>query len=259
MHLHFGVAIFQRVGGTLGFERQLSFFSDRHKPDPERVGNGRTEEKTPRIDTDYFVDRQLPAALKKKLDRFPEEIPVDQNRGDILKDDPVFGKIGHVANARAETLDRISSHGRRLAAAAESSIRSQTPARRLNNAAGWMRFVPAFVLLRFKKKRAGRNDVRFRRWGRRGRVSGGDVDAYLGVSRIRSFSLAERPLVEGAGAHPGVNPVKLLLESPQLCVSCSLSAFALSPFCHSGTKSRKQAQASGSDRGSSIANPGSAS
>ncbi len=109
MHLHFGIAVFERVGRARRLERQLPFLADRNKANAERVGDRRPEKKSARVDADDLVNRQGAAAFQENVDRFPKELRVDQDRRDVLEDDPVFRKIGDIAD-RPRANERSNQH-----------------------------------------------------------------------------------------------------------------------------------------------------
>jgi hypothetical protein len=99
MHLHLRVAVFERIRRALGFEWQLALFPNRNKADTKRVGDRRAEEKTARINSHHFVDRQIAAAAEKDFDRFVKKSRIDQDGSDILEDNSALREIWYVTNS----------------------------------------------------------------------------------------------------------------------------------------------------------------
>lgn len=110
--MHFGRrgSVFELVFGRFAASRKFSFFTDGHKADAHRVGDGRPEQEAARIDADDFVRLQFPAGCEERIDGHPESRPIGQDRGDVFEDDARFWKIGHVADGNTERTEWVGGH-----------------------------------------------------------------------------------------------------------------------------------------------------
>src|SRR5438034_11755395 len=114
MQLHLRFAVLKRILRALGLIGQPPFLSQRHKTDPQLVGNRRSEEKSTRVDSDDFVDLLAAASIEKDINGCAKELSVAEDRGDVFKDDTGLRKIRHIAHRRPKLMNRVGNHGAML-------------------------------------------------------------------------------------------------------------------------------------------------
>src|SRR3954463_4002080 len=94
VQFHLSFAVLQSISGRFRFIGKPSFFPQRHKPDPELVGNGRSEQEAARINADHLVDLFAATFAQEKVAAVAEQRAILQDGGNILEANPRFRKSG---------------------------------------------------------------------------------------------------------------------------------------------------------------------
>ncbi len=106
MHLHGRLAVFERVGESLGLAGELALLTHGDETDSQGVGRRRAEEEASGVNANdlirAFPSRQGAAVGAETIHGPAQAVGVREERHDVLEEDAGFGKIRHVAHEAIE-------------------------------------------------------------------------------------------------------------------------------------------------------------
>src|SRR5439155_19964814 len=141
VHLEGRRDVFEVVLNAHHVPRELAALGHRVETVAELVSDGRGEDAPSRLHAHHDLDL-FPADLcEEAVDRGRERVPILEERGDVLEEDPRLGKVGDIAYLAGEAVglyrhDTESSRGARTSAL--------TVAEHLSRRASWAAVVLAF-------------------------------------------------------------------------------------------------------------------
>jgi hypothetical protein len=91
-------SVLERVLRADGLVRQLAGLARRDEAGPQLAGERRAEDEPPRLGGDHQIDRRIGDQLRQARHGAVERPGVEQQRRDVLEDDPRPGKVGDVAD-----------------------------------------------------------------------------------------------------------------------------------------------------------------
>ena len=101
MDFHCGFAVFELVGETFGPPWQLPPLTNRHKTNPEPIGDRGPKEKSAGVDADDLSDFLSGAIGHKTINGSAQKDAVAEDRSDVFEQNSRLGKIRHVAYGSA--------------------------------------------------------------------------------------------------------------------------------------------------------------
>src|SRR5207245_8104093 len=94
--LQHGRPVLERVLLSLGLPGQLARLADGHEPRPEVICHGRGEDETAGLDPHHLVDVAATVVHHDQVDGRGEAVIVGQQWRDVLEDDALLRKVGHL-------------------------------------------------------------------------------------------------------------------------------------------------------------------
>src|SRR5690349_15800894 len=97
-------AIFEFVFDLMALGGKLSLFAHDGEPDTQIMGQGTAKNKTARIDGHDFFHALALVTLGKNSHGQPEQLAIGEDGRDVLENNSLLRKVGHVANTALEPL-----------------------------------------------------------------------------------------------------------------------------------------------------------
>src|SRR6185312_1056242 len=104
VHLERVAAVFELICDLCGLRWQLLRLTNRHESGVEAVGERGTENEASRLDSQNEINIFLHVVCGERIDQSGKADLVFEQRGDVVKEDSWFGKIGNFANQLLEMI-----------------------------------------------------------------------------------------------------------------------------------------------------------
>src|SRR6185503_4210051 len=95
-------AVFQLVGHALSSIGKLALFANRNKPGTQLIGDGRSKDESPGLNTNNILNVLFLEFLGQKIDCLLEGILILKKGRYILENNALLGKIGNIADVLLE-------------------------------------------------------------------------------------------------------------------------------------------------------------
>src|SRR5690349_14861116 len=105
VRLEHALPVLQRVLDAVGLVRQLAQLADGREADLQPVRQRRAEDEAARLDRHHPVEPAPPQPRLHGVEHVLERAGVREDRRDVLEDDAGLGKVGNVADQRADAVD----------------------------------------------------------------------------------------------------------------------------------------------------------
>lgn len=106
-------AVFKIVGYARAVRRQLLGLANRNEARAQSVGHGGSKNETAGLNPQNHIDTQIPALILQAIDDASQALFVFEKRGDVIKENPGFGKIGDLTNELFEVIHALDNWGNR--------------------------------------------------------------------------------------------------------------------------------------------------
>ena len=105
------LAILEFVFALMALVGELPLFAHNGQADAEIMGQRPAKKEAPRIDGHDLLHAFAAITLGENIDREAKQLAVGEDRRDVLEDNSLLGKVGHIADAGLEPFDRAFEWG----------------------------------------------------------------------------------------------------------------------------------------------------